>query len=330
MVKVDIVSGFLGAGKTTLINELIKQSPEREKLLLIENEFGEICVDKFFLEDSGVKVTELNSGCICCTLVGDFVGALCRAAETLHPDRIIIEPSGVAKLSDIVRAVEMAAEKSHKDVGTDIEIGHLMTVVDCSTMEMFIDSFGEFYQNQIANASVLFLTRAEGFNKDKLDKTVARLREVNESAEFFLAAKEHLDDAIACAYAHGGEHHHEHHHDHDCHEHHHDHDCHEHHHGHDCHEHHHDHDCHEHHHDGDEVFESRSRDLSEPLTEAQIVQLITDIKAEYGHRQILRIKGTAPAEGGGTWEINYVPDSLETVYVPRVQETHGIVVITSK
>ena len=279
MTKIDIFSGFLGAGKTTLIKKLITEAYSGERVVLIENEFGEIGIDGGFLADAGIEITEMNSGCICCSLVGDFTKALEKVIVEYSPDRIIIEPSGVGKLSDVIRA----AKKVESDKA---QLNAFTTVADVKKCKMYMKNFGEFYNDQIANASCIVLSHTQSANDAKIAETVALLREHNPEATIvttpwdkldgkdILAAMEKrdtLEDALARLeeeHKHHHEHLHEHHHDPDeechCHEHHHEHGeechCHEHHHDHDeechCHEHHHDHDeechCHEHHHDHDE------------------------------------------------------------------------------
>ena len=277
MTKVDIISGFLGAGKTTFIKELIEKVFAGEKLVLIENEFGEIGIDGGFLQDAGIEITEMNSGCICCTLVGDFSVALKKVLDEYHPDHVIIEPSGVGKLSDVAAAIENVKEDA------DIEIEGKITVVDGKKAKMYLDNFGEFFENQVEHASTIVISRTQNMTDEKIEACVHLLREKNDKATIISTPWDQLSgDAIRHALEHGAEieglfeHHHDHehhHHDHDeectC-GHHHDHDeectCGHHHHDHDeectCghhHEHHHDHDeecgCghhHEHHHDHDE------------------------------------------------------------------------------
>ena len=277
MTKVDIISGFLGAGKTTFIKELIEKVFAGEKLVLIENEFGEIGIDGGFLQDAGIEITEMNSGCICCTLVGDFSVALKKVLDEYHPDHVIIEPSGVGKLSDVAAAIENVKEDA------DIEIEGRITVVDGKKAKMYLDNFGEFFENQVEHASTIVISRTQNMTDEKIEACVHLLREKNDKATIISTPWDQLSgDAIRHALEHGAEieglfeHHHgheHHHHDHDeectC-GHHHDHDeectCGHHHHDHDeectCghhHEHHHDHDeecgCghhHEHHHDHDE------------------------------------------------------------------------------
>ena len=280
MAKIDIISGFLGAGKTTLIKKLLSEALKGQQVVLIENEFGEIGIDGGFLKDAGVNITEMNSGCICCSLVGDFGTALKDVITKFNPDRIIIEPSGVGKLSDVIKAVQGVAEDA------PIELNSLVTVADANKCKMYMKNFGEFYNNQVESAHTIVLSRTQNMKQDKLEACVAMIREHNKDAavittpwdeltgEQLLAAMEKpvsLADMVmaeeeicpVCGghhdhdhddHDHDHEHEHEHHHDHDDHdhehEHHHDHDDHDH-----EHEHHHDHDDHdhehEHHHDHD-------------------------------------------------------------------------------
>ena len=283
MTKIDIVSGFLGAGKTTLIKKLLAEAFPGEKLVLIENEFGEISIDGGFLKDSGVQISEMSSGCICCSLVGDFNKALKDVHEQFHPDRILIEPSGVGKLSDVIVAVENTV----KDV-PDMKLNSFVTVADATKVKIYMKNFGEFYNNQIESAGTIILSRTQRLSQEKLEAAVALLREKNPNAAILTTPWDQLDgmtilsaiekvsladELLAHMRAeheadeaeHEHEHHH-HHHDHDEHEHDHDHCCH--HHDHDddgdddddhehcCHHHHdedeHDHDHHHHHHDGEE------------------------------------------------------------------------------
>ena len=281
MTKIDIVSGFLGAGKTTLIKKLLAEAFPGEKLVLIENEFGEISIDGGFLKDSGVQISEMSSGCICCSLVGDFNKALKDVHEQFHPDRILIEPSGVGKLSDVIVAVENTV----KDV-PDMKLNSFVTVADATKVKIYMKNFGEFYNNQIESAGIIILSRTQRLSQEKLEAAVALLREKNPNAAILTTPWDQLDgmtilsaiekvsladELLAHMRAeheadeaeHEHEHHH-HHHDEDKHEH--DHCCH--HHDHDddddddhdhehcCHHHHdedeHDHDHHHHHHDGEE------------------------------------------------------------------------------
>ena len=262
MTKIDIYSGFLGAGKTTLIKKMIQEGYQGEKLVLIENEFGEIGIDGGFLQDAGINITEMNSGCICCSLVGDFGKALVKVIDAYHPDRILIEPSGVGKLSDVIGAVK-------KVMNEDVTLGHTVAVVDAGKVKVYMKNFGEFYNNQVETASAIILSRTDSIPQAKLDTAVAMLREHNDKAAIVttpwgqLTGAQLLDamegqSSLARELARLEEEHH-HHHDHDddccCHDHghhHHDHDdddddcCHDH----EEHEHHHDHDedccCHDH------------------------------------------------------------------------------------
>ena len=276
MTKIDIISGFLGAGKTTFIKKLLEEAIAGEQVVLIENEFGEIGIDGGFLKDSGIEIREMNSGCICCSLVGDFGTSLAEVLTQYKPERIIIEPSGVGKLSDVMKAViDVSADM-------DVELNSAVTIVDAAKCKMYMKNFGEFFNNQIENAGTIVLSRTDITDASKIQKDVDMIREKNANAVIITTPLDQLggsqlleiiekkdtmlDDLLAEVResrhhdGHGEEccgHHHGH--DEECHEHHHDHDeeCHEHHHGHDeeCHgHHHHDHDeeCHEHHHGHDE------------------------------------------------------------------------------
>ena len=282
MTKIDIVSGFLGAGKTTLIKKLLAEAFPGEKLVLIENEFGEISIDGGFLKDSGVQISEMSSGCICCSLVGDFNKALKDVHEQFHPDRILIEPSGVGKLSDVIVAVENTV----KDV-PDMKLNSFVTVADATKVKIYMKNFGEFYNNQIESAGTIILSRTQRLSQEKLEAAVALLREKNPNAAILTTPWDQLDgmtilsaiEKVSLAdellahmraehEADEAEHEHEHHHDEDEHDHdncchHHDHDDDDdddddddHDHEHCCHHHHdedeHDHDHHHHHHDGEE------------------------------------------------------------------------------
>ena len=276
MTKIDVFSGFLGAGKTTLIKKLLKEAYAGEKLVLIENEFGEIGIDGGFMKDAGIQVTEMNQGCICCSLVGDFGKALAQVLEQFHPDRILIEPSGVGKLSDVLKAV-MNVQND------DLILNTYTTVVDASKIKMYMKNFGEFYKNQVETAKTIILSRSQKLSEDKLAEALAMIRQLNEHATIVTTpwddingkqileameiknsfAEELLKDegiCPVCGHHHDDEddecdHDHEHHHhhdddDHECCHHHHDHDDdeHEHHHDHECCHHDHDEDEHEHHH----------------------------------------------------------------------------------
>ena len=328
MAKVNIISGFLGAGKTTLIKKLLDGAFEGEKVVLLENEYGEVGIDGGFMKDSGVQITELNSGCICCTLVGDFTVALGQLIDQYHPDRILIEPSGVGKLSDIRRVVDGVA-KSH-----DVELAGCATVADVGKCRMYVRNFGEFFIDQIESAETIILSRTQNTTQDKIEKAVALLREHNEKARIvttpwdeltpaaMLDTIEHpsflltLDDLPEPDH-HDHEHEHEHHHDHDEHEHHHDHDHdeHEHHHDHDHdeHGHHHDHD-HEHHHHADEVFENIGVETPKHFDEEQIREALKELDDRFTYGDILRAKGILPTNDGRWLHFDYVPGEAEIRY----------------
>ena len=272
MAKIDIISGFLGAGKTTLIKKLLKEAFAGEQVVLIENEFGEIGVDGGFLKESGIQIREMNSGCICCSLVGDFGASLREVTETYHPDRILIEPSGVGKLSDVIKAVQDAAEEA------DLELNSYTTVVDAKKAKLYVRNFGEFFNNQVKYAGTIVLSRTDLLDEAKVAEALALVREINPEATVITTPIAQLDGAkILDAMEHPvsfeqemldaevAEHHHHHHHDHDHeeeeheHHHHHDHDEeeeeHEHHHHHDHDEEEEEHEHHHHHHDHDEEEE---------------------------------------------------------------------------
>ena len=347
MTKIDIFSGFLGAGKTTLIKKLIKESFAGQKVVLIENEFGEIGIDGGFLKESGIQINELNAGCICCSLVGDFRTALQQVVEQYHPDRIVIEPSGVGKLSDVTRAVEGVAEH------LDVQLNSFVTVADVNKVKMYMKNFGEFYDDQISHASCIILSRTQNATEEKIAAAVAMLREKNPTAtivttawdaltgEQILKAMSTKDDfkaeLIAMAakaneeHAHEDEeeeHEHHHHHDHDddhdehcCCGHHHDDDDddedeheHEHHHHHD-HDDHDEHCCcghhhHHHDHDADEVFTSWGVETAKKFSKADIEHALTELDTgNYG--MILRSKGIVDGGADGWLEFDYVPGEWE-------------------
>lgn len=345
MTKVDIISGFLGAGKTTFIKELISKVYSGEKMVLIENEFGEIGVDSRFMQDAGIEVTEMNSGCICCTLVGDFARALKQVVDTYHPDRIIIEPSGVGKLSDVAKAVSDMQEDAQ------IEVDSLITVVDGKKAKMYMKNFGEFFDNQIEYANTIVLSRSQMMDEAKLKECIELLREKNEEAAIVTTEWDKLSgDMIKAALEQGHdlkkemmeliahmhhEHHdHEHHHDHDHdHEHdhdhghhHHDHEEHEHHdhehhhdhgadctcgcHDHDHEEHHHDHE-HEHHHHADEVFTSWGIETVHKFSRAELEDLLKLLSMTQDFGTVLRAKGIVQTEEGGWLEFDMVPEETE-------------------
>ena len=348
MTKIDIYSGFLGAGKTTLIKKMIREAYQGEKLVLIENEFGEIGVDGGFMQEAGIQVNEMNSGCICCSLVGDFGKALTQVIADYHPDRILIEPSGVGKLSDVIAAVQRAA----KD---EAELGSFVTVADATKCKVYLKNFGEFYCNQIETASTIILSRTGSISREKLDAAVALLREHNPEAAIIttpwdeLTGKQILDamqkqnslnDELAAMVAEAHEHHHEHHHHHDgecCHHDHDDHDddddeecCCHHHHDHDHeeheheHEHHHDHDeleheheeheHHHHHHDGhdaDEIFQSWGVETPKQFTAEALREILTALDDDEKYGVVLRAKGIVPAENGTWLHFDHVPGEID-------------------
>ena len=341
MTKVDIFSGFLGAGKTTLIKKLIAEAYGTEKLVLIENEFGEIGVDSTFLSEAGVQITEMNSGCICCSLVGDFGKALNQVIQEYAPERIVIEPSGVGKLSDVVAAVQ-------KVTNEDVQLGYTVAVADAGKVKVYMKNFGEFYNNQIETASTIILSRTDAIPQAKLDAAVALLREHNADATLVVAPWNELTGAqlleamegkasLAASLAELEEEHHHHHHDHDheeghcCghhdhHEHdheehhccghhdHHDHDHEEHHCG--CghhHDHHHEHGehcgCgHDHHdHHADEVFTSWGVETTKKFTAAEMEAALHSLDSgRFG--MILRAKGIVACADGGWIHFDYVPE----------------------
>ena len=325
MTKIDVFSGFLGAGKTTLIKKLIKEAYAGEKLVLIENEFGEIGIDGGFMQDAGVQVTEMNSGCICCSLTGDFRAAMREVVERFAPDRILIEPSGVGKLSDIVTAVEQVE-------GADLAINALGTVVDANKAKMYMRNFGEFFNNQVESAGCIILSRTGGMAQSKIEQCVALLREKNPGAviittpweeltgEQILSALERRDTLSAAleSIEHETHHHHDedeecacgHHHDHD-----HDESEHEHHHDHD-HDHEHEHEHHHHHHhdgdhDADEVFTSWGMETAKKFTEAELREKLEDLGDSFRYGTVLRAKGIVDAQDGAWFHFDYTPGEID-------------------
>ncbi len=336
MTKIDIVSGFLGAGKTTLINRLIHEAYVGEKLVLIENEFGEIGIDGGFLQEAGVQIAEMNSGCICCSLVGDFSEALKKVVDEYAPDRILIEPSGVGKLSDVTKAVVAA------DIH-DAVINSAVVVVDVNKCKMYMKNFGEFFNDQIEHAGCIFFSHTDNTTEAKLAEAVRLVREHNATAALVTTPSDKLDivslidafekrstleeqlkklaDEEICPEC--GHHHHlheHHHHDHDeheHHEHHHDHgdDCHCHEceeHGHHHHDHNHDHDEHEHHHHhhhhhADEVFTSWGRETVKKFSKESISSILAALENGEKYGFILRAKGIVEGENGEWIHFDYVP-----------------------
>ncbi len=338
MTKIDIISGFLGAGKTTLIKKLLKEALAGTKTVLIENEFGEIGIDGGFLKESGIDIREMNSGCICCSLVGDFGTSLKEVMDTYAPERILIEPSGVGKLSDVMRAIQNVADEE-----ADLKMNSAVTVVDVSKAKVYIKNFGEFFTNQIENAGTILLTRTDKADAAKIEAAVELIRQHNSKATIITTPLDELDGKevldtfegnhdleaellkeVLSQKAHEHHHHHDHgsekytdeegvtvyrahHHDHDEHEHHHDHDEHEHHHDHDEHEHHHDHDGHHHHHDADDIFISWGMETPAKYTRKEIEDMLGRLEEEELFGIVLRAKGMVPDENGSWIEFDYVP-----------------------
>ena len=318
MVKIDIISGFLGAGKTTLIKKLLKEAFEGEQVVLIENEFGEIGIDGGFLKDAGIEIREMNSGCICCSLVGDFGASLKEVVEKYHPDRILIEPSGVGKLSDVIKAVQGVEE----DV--DIQLNSYTTVVDAKKCKMYMRNFGEFFDNQVQYAGAIIMSRTDIVDEKKAMQSMELLRSINEKAAIITTPIEKLDGKkilevmehpVSLADELLKEEHEHHHHDHDdecgC-GHDHDHEEHEHHHHHDHDDecgcgHHHDH----HHHHADEVFTSWGRETIKKFTREGLEKMLESLSASDEYGVILRAKGMLPAEDGTWIYFDMVPEETE-------------------
>ena len=346
MTKIDIISGFLGAGKTTLIKKLLEEVFADEKVVLVENEYGEVGIDGGFLKEAGIEIKELNSGCICCSLVGDFSRSLKEVIETYTPDRILIEPSGVGKLSDVMTSVKEMEEKF------DVKLNALVTVVNAKKAVKQLRAFGEFFGNQVENATTIVLSRTQEMEQEPLDVCIALLRERNPKAAIVTtpwdqitgqqmldvveSQRSFMDEMMAEFEAehhhdhdhdhdHDHEHHHDHDHDHDHdHEHHHDHDHdHEHHHDHDHeHEHHHDHDHeheHEHHHhhdhDGhhhaDDIFTSWGIETPHKYTKEGIEEILKTFIDTETYGEVLRAKGMVPAEDGTWIYFDMVPGDYE-------------------
>ena len=350
MTKIDIISGFLGAGKTTLIKKLLKEAYADEQVVLIENEFGEIGIDGGFLKEAGIQIREMNSGCICCSLVGDFGTSLKEVVDKYHPDRILIEPSGVGKLSDVIKAVQGV----QGDV--DIVLNSYTTVVDAKKCKMYMRNFGEFFNNQVEYAGAIIMSRTDIIDEKKAQQAMELLRGINAKAAIITTPIEKLDgkkilevmekpvsleeelmsEEEVCpecghVHEHGEHHHHDHDHDHECgcghdheeHEHHHhdhDHECgcghdheeHEHHH------HDHDHECgcghdhHDHHHHhADEVFTSWGRETIKKYTREGLEKMLESLSASEDYGIILRAKGMLPAEDGTWIYFDMVPEETE-------------------
>ncbi len=319
MTKIDIISGFLGAGKTTLIQKLLREAFKGEQVVLIENEFGEIGIDGGFLKEAGIEIREMNSGCICCSLVGDFGASLKEVVETYHPDRILIEPSGVGKLSDVKRAVESVKTDA------DVALNSAVTVVDVKKCKMYLKNFGEFYKNQVESAGAIILSRTDIADDDKVEQAVAQIRTLNPDAPIITTAADQIDGAKlfeimeqhvpsleeelieetrcdVCGGHHGpGEEHH--HHDHaGCgHDHHHD------------HHHHHDHDHHghDHHHHADEVFGSWGLETVKKYNARELKVRLEALGDADTYGMVLRAKGMVEGDKGAWIYFDMVPGEVE-------------------
>ena len=350
MTKIDIISGFLGAGKTTFIKRLLKEAISGEKVVLIENEFGEIGIDGGFLKDAGIEIREMNSGCICCSLVGDFGKSLAEVLTKYTPDRVIIEPSGVGKLSDVMKAVRDVASE------IEVELNSAVTVADASKVRMYMKNFGEFFNNQIENAGTIVLSRTDITDPKKVQTAVEMIRQHNQDAaivttpvsqlagtqllEIIEKKDNMMEELMKEAREHAHEHGHHHHHDHDgecCCGHDHDHDhgegecCgHGHHHdhgegeccGHGHHHDHHDHDhgenctcgCHDHdhhHHHADDVFTSWGRENVIGVSRERLEQILKDLAYSGKYGEVLRAKGMLPAADGTWMHFDLVPEQVE-------------------
>ena len=348
MTKIDIISGFLGAGKTTLIKKLLSEAFTGEQVVLIENEFGEIGIDGGFLKESGIEIREMNSGCICCSLVGDFGKSLREVVDTYHPDRILIEPSGVGKLSDVIKAVQDVQNE------IDAELNSFTTVVDVTKCRIYRKNFGEFFSNQIEYAGAVILSRTDKAKPEKIEESVALLRELNDKAPFITtpiaqlpgekiletmesgkSLEEELLAEVACPVC-GHVHDHDHDHHHDDHDHDHDHHGHEEH-GHDDHDHHdhehdhhdHDHDHHDHdhgecgcghdhhhhdhegHHHADEVFTSWGRETIRTFDKEGIETILKRLEKEEEFGNVLRAKGMVAGADGKWIYFDMVPGEHE-------------------
>ena len=333
MTKIDIVSGFLGAGKTTLIKKLLDEVFRGEKIVLIENEFGQIGIDGGFLKDAGVEITEMNSGCICCSLVGDFGAALKQVLADYAPDRIVIEPSGVGKLSDVIAAVERVQAEA-----PDLHLNSFVTVVDATKAKIYMKNFGEFFNNQVEHASAILLSRTQKMDEAKLNTAVKLLRDKNAKAAILTTPWDQLTGAQILSAMEGGHSlaqelmeeiaHQHHHHEHDehcdcgCHDHDHDHHHHEHEHDHSCdeaacdaclacdmgHEHHH----HHHDHDADEVFTSWGRETPRKYSREDLQDALSALAMGEDYGVILRAKGILPCDDGQTWlHFDLVPGEFQ-------------------
>lgn len=328
MTRIDIISGFLGAGKTTLIQLLLKDALQDEQVVLIENEFGEIGIDGGFLKNSGIEIKEMNSGCICCSLVGDFGTSLKEAIETYHPDRIIIEPSGVGKLSDVIKAVEEVQESC------ELRLNSYITVVDATKCKLYLRNAGEFYKNQLEYSSTVILSRTDKASREKVEEAVSLIRQNNKDAHIIttpiaeLGGKkvlEVMENALEkleeSAHHHEEHHHHEHDEDCSCH----DHGHHHHEHSEDCgchgHEHHDHHDhgeecscgCHggHHHHDAEDVFTSWGKETIKQYSKQELEDILDKLSDESAYGMVFRAKGMVEGAEGGWHYFDMVPGEFE-------------------
>ena len=314
MTKIDIISGFLGAGKTTLIKKLLSDAYKGEQVVLIENEFGEIGIDGGFLKEAGIEIREMNSGCICCSLVGDFGKSLHEVVDTYHPDRILIEPSGVGKLSDVIKAVQDVQGE------IDAELNSFTTVVDVTKCKIYRKNFGEFFSNQIEYAGAVILSRTDKAKPEKIQESVALLRELNEKAPIITTPIEQLpgekiletmessksleDELLAEVSKEAHDHEHHHHHDHEEHEHHH----------HDgecscgCGHHHHDHEGHHH---ADEVFTSWGKETIHTYTKDEVSAILKTLEEDGSYGNVLRAKGMVAGADGEWIYFDMVPEEHE-------------------
>ena len=318
MTKIDIISGFLGAGKTTFIKKMLKEVFSGEQVVLIENEFGEIGIDGGFLKEAGIEIREMNSGCICCSLVGDFGASLKEVIDKYHPDRILIEPSGVGKLSDVIRAVQDVQEE------TGLVLNSYTTVVDAKKCKMYMRNFGEFFNNQVEYAGAIIMSRTDIVDEEKAMQSMELLRSLNKKAAIITTPIENLDgkkllevmenpvsleqemmeEEVCPECGHVHEHHHDHEcgcgHDHEEHEHHHNHEC-------GCGNHHHDH----HHHHADEVFTSWGRETVKKYSRENLEKILATLSESGEYGVILRAKGMLPAEDGTWIYFDMVPEETE-------------------
>ena len=304
MVKIDIISGFLGAGKTTLIKKLLKEGFQNEQVVLIENEFGEIGIDGGFLKEAGIEIREMNSGCICCSLVGDFGASLKEVVEKYNPDRIIIEPSGVGKLSDVIKAVQGVQEE------VDIVLNSYTTVVDAKKCRMYMRNFGEFFNNQVEYAGAIIMSRTDIVDEKKAQEAMELLRSINKKAAIITTPieklsgeklvevmenpvsleEEMMEEEVCpeCGHVHEHHHHHHHHHDHEC-------GC-----GHD-----------HHHHHADEVFTSWGKETIRKYTKEELTGILDSLSGSEEYGVILRAKGMLPCEDSTWIYFDMVPEETE-------------------